>query len=122
MLTNRTVSSLFGDEWQGVDVYKRQMCIISEEVEDKDMSLDEIVTSIAKVVAERAAQGNNFGTCLLYTSVERGLAAGEQIVTEGFHKLTPGMKVRAQVEMCIRDRLGRMQCRCALSGRRAMRR
>lgn len=29
--------------------------------------------------------------------VERGLAAGEQIVTEGFHKLTPGMKVRAQV-------------------------
>ena len=28
--------------------------------------------------------------------VERGLVAGEQIVTEGFHKLTPGMKVRAQ--------------------------
>ena len=28
--------------------------------------------------------------------VERGLAAGEQVVTEGFHKLTPGMKVRAQ--------------------------
>ncbi len=25
-----------------------------------------------------------------------GLVAGEQIVTEGFHKLTPGMKVRAQ--------------------------
>ena len=28
--------------------------------------------------------------------VERGLAAGEQVVTEGFHKLTPGIKVRAQ--------------------------
>ena len=28
--------------------------------------------------------------------VERGLVAGEQVVTEGFHKLTPGMKVRAQ--------------------------
>ena len=28
--------------------------------------------------------------------VERGLVAGEQIVTEGFHKLIPGMKVRAQ--------------------------
>ncbi|MDR0895631.1 MAG: efflux RND transporter periplasmic adaptor subunit [Prevotellaceae bacterium] len=26
--------------------------------------------------------------------VERGLIAGENIVTEGFHKLTPGMKVR----------------------------
>ena len=29
--------------------------------------------------------------------VERGLVAGEQIVTEGFHKLTPGMKVRARL-------------------------
>ncbi|MDO4164745.1 MAG: efflux RND transporter periplasmic adaptor subunit [Bacteroides sp.] len=27
--------------------------------------------------------------------VERGLATGENVVTEGFHKLTPGMKVRA---------------------------
>ena len=26
--------------------------------------------------------------------VERGLAVGETIVVEGFHKLTPGMKVR----------------------------
>ena len=30
------------------------------------------------------------------TVVERGLAAGEQVVTEGFHKLTPGMRVRPQ--------------------------
>ena len=26
--------------------------------------------------------------------VERGLVAGENIVTEGYHKLVPGMKVR----------------------------
>ena len=26
--------------------------------------------------------------------VERGLAPGEMIVTEGYHKLTPGIKVR----------------------------
>ena len=26
--------------------------------------------------------------------VERGLAPGEMIVTEGYHKLTPGLKVR----------------------------
>ena len=26
--------------------------------------------------------------------VERGLAEGEMVVAEGFHKLTPGMKVR----------------------------
>ena len=31
--------------------------------------------------------GNNVG-------VERGLAEGEMVVVEGFHKLTPGMKVR----------------------------
>lgn len=27
--------------------------------------------------------------------VERGLGAGEEVVVEGYHKLTPGMKVRA---------------------------
>lgn len=26
--------------------------------------------------------------------MERGLAEGEKVVVEGFHKLTPGMKVR----------------------------
>lgn len=36
--------------------------------------------------------GPEFGNHLV---VERGLVAGEQVVTEGFHKLTPGMKVRA---------------------------
>jgi membrane fusion protein (multidrug efflux system) len=30
--------------------------------------------------------------------VERGLAAGEQIVTEGYHKLTPGAKVQVSNE------------------------
>ena len=34
------------------------ICIISEEVEAKDMSLDDIVTGIAQVVANRAAQVN----------------------------------------------------------------
>ena len=36
--------------------------------------------------------------------VERGLAVGETIVVEGFHKLTPGMKVRvSQQEMETKD-------------------
>ena len=36
--------------------------------------------------------------------VERGLAVGETIVVEGFHKLTPGMKVRiSQPEMEVKD-------------------
>jgi len=41
------------------------ICIISEEVEAKKQSLDEIVTCIAQSVANRAKDGNNFGTVLI---------------------------------------------------------
>ena len=41
------------------------ICLISEEVEQKEMSLDDVVTYIAKIVADRAADGNNFGTVLI---------------------------------------------------------
>ena len=40
-------------------------CLISEEIEQKEMSLDDVVTYIAKIVADRAADGNNFGTVLI---------------------------------------------------------
>lgn len=35
--------------------------------------------------------------------VERGLITGEQVVTEGFHKLSQGMKVRAQTPAPAKD-------------------
>jgi len=54
------------------------ICIISEEVEAKELSLDDIVTSVAKVVAKRAADGNNFGTVL---------------IPEGLIEFIPAMKV-----------------------------
>jgi hypothetical protein len=41
------------------------VCLISEEVEQKEMSLDDVVTYIAQIVADRAADGNNFGTVLI---------------------------------------------------------
>lgn len=41
------------------------VCIISEEVEAKKMSLDLIVTQIAQAVANRASKGLNFGTVLI---------------------------------------------------------
>ncbi len=41
------------------------ICLISEEVEAKDMSLNQIVENIASTVAHRAAQGNNFGVVLI---------------------------------------------------------
>jgi len=40
-------------------------CIISEEVEAKNMTLDQIVTDIANMVVARAEKGWNFGTVLI---------------------------------------------------------
>lgn len=54
------------------------ICIISEEVEAKKLSLDNIVTDIATAVAKRAANGNNFGTVL---------------IPEGLIEFIPAMKV-----------------------------
>lgn len=41
------------------------ICLISEEVEKMEMSLDDVVTYIAQIVADRAADGNDFGTVLI---------------------------------------------------------
>ena len=41
------------------------VCIISEEVENKDMSLNQIVEQIAGVVADRASRGDNYGVVLI---------------------------------------------------------
>ena len=41
------------------------ICLISEEIEAKDQTLNDIVENIADVVAYRAAQGNNFGVVLI---------------------------------------------------------
>lgn len=41
------------------------ICLVSEEIEQKDMTLNEIVEGIAASVAERAADGNNFGVVLI---------------------------------------------------------
>ena len=58
------------------------ICIISEEVEEKNMSLDDIVTSIAKVVAARAAQGNNFGTVLIPEGLIEFIPAMKRLIEE----------------------------------------
>lgn len=58
------------------------VCIISEEVEAKDMSLDDVVSSIAKVVADRAAQGNNFGTVLIPEGLVEFIPAMKRLIAE----------------------------------------
>ena len=58
------------------------ICIISEEVEAKDMSLDDVVTYIAQVVADRAAQGNNFGTVLIPEGLVEFIPAMNRLIAE----------------------------------------
>ncbi len=41
------------------------VCLISEEVEQKDMTLNQIVENLCEVIAGRAAKGNNFGTVIV---------------------------------------------------------
>ena len=41
------------------------ICIVSEEVEQKDMTLNQIVDQLCEAIAYRAAQGNNFGTVII---------------------------------------------------------
>ena len=58
------------------------ICIVSEEVEAKDLSLDDIVTNIAQVVADRAAQGNNFGTVLIPEGLIEFIPAMKRLIAE----------------------------------------
>ena len=58
------------------------VCIVSEEVEEKNMSLDDVVTYIAQVVANRAAQGNNFGTVLIPEGLIEFIPAMKRLIAE----------------------------------------
>ena len=56
--------------------------IISEEVEKNDTSLDEIVTYIAQAVADRAVDGNNFGTVLIPEGLIEFIPAIKRLIAE----------------------------------------
>lgn len=58
------------------------ICIISEEVETKNQTLDDIVTYIADVVARRAAEGNNFGTVLIPEGLIEFIPAMKRLIAE----------------------------------------
>ncbi len=57
-------------------------CIISEEVEAKEMSLESIVNDIANVVAKRASNGNNFGTVLIPEGLIEFIPAMKALISE----------------------------------------
>jgi len=58
------------------------ICIISEEVEAKNQTLDDIVTYIADVVARRAVEGNNFGTVLIPEGLIEFIPAMKRLIAE----------------------------------------
>ena len=58
------------------------ICIVSEEVEAKDMTLDDIVTYIAGVVAKRAESGQNFGTVLIPEGLIEFIPAMKKLIAE----------------------------------------
>ncbi|MCM1371566.1 MAG: diphosphate--fructose-6-phosphate 1-phosphotransferase [Bacteroides sp.] len=58
------------------------ICLVSEEVEQKEMSLDDVVTYIAQIVADRAADGNNFGTVLIPEGLIEFIPAIKKLIAQ----------------------------------------
>ncbi len=58
------------------------ICIISEEVEKKNMSLNDIVTYIAGIVAKRSEQGKNYGTVLIPEGLIEFVPAVKRLIAE----------------------------------------
>ena len=58
------------------------ICLVSEEVEAKAMSLDDIVDYIANAVAVRAADGNNFGTVIIPEGVIEFIPAIKKLIAQ----------------------------------------
>ena len=58
------------------------VCIVSEEVEANNMTLDDVVDYIANIVALRAADGNNFGTVLIPEGLIEFIPAMKNLIAE----------------------------------------
>ncbi len=58
------------------------ICLVSEEVEAKEMSLDDVVNYIADIVAARAAEGNHFGTVLIPEGLIEFIPAIKKLIKE----------------------------------------
>jgi len=58
------------------------ICLISEEIEQKGMSLDDIVDYIANAVCQRAADGNNFGTVVIPEGVIEFIPAIKKLIAQ----------------------------------------
>ena len=58
------------------------ICIVSEEVEAKNQTLQDVVDYIADIVAKRAEQGHNFGTVLIPEGLIEFIPAMKNLIAE----------------------------------------
>ena len=58
------------------------ICLVSEEIQAKDLTLNEIVENIASVVAYRAKEGNNFGVVLIPEGLIEFIPAIGRLIAE----------------------------------------
>ncbi|MDR1516717.1 MAG: diphosphate--fructose-6-phosphate 1-phosphotransferase [Dysgonamonadaceae bacterium] len=58
------------------------ICIVSEEVEAKQQSLDDIINDIATIVAKRSAEGFDFGTVLIPEGLIEFIPAMKNLIAE----------------------------------------
>ena len=58
------------------------ICLISEEIEKKDLTLNQVVEQIAETVAYRASQGNNFGVVLIPEGLIEFIPASGRLIQE----------------------------------------
>ena len=73
------------------------VCLISEEVEAQDRTLDDIVTEVAEAVALRAQDGNNFGTVLIPEGLIEFIPSLRALIAE-LNDLMAGEEFLAQPE------------------------
>jgi len=58
------------------------VALVSEEIQEKNMSLDDVVDYIAQAVADRAAEGNNFGVALIPEGLIEFIPAVKKLIAE----------------------------------------
>lgn len=75
------------------------ICLISEEVEAQDLTLDDVVTYIANSVARRAEKGENFGTVIIPEGLIEFIPAIKNLISELNDVLAmPGAHLISRIE------------------------
>lgn len=72
------------------------VCLISEEIQEKGLSLEDIVTYIATAVKQRAEDGNNFGTVLIPEGLIEFIPAMNKLIGELNDVLSSPVYAKAQ--------------------------